>query len=101
MANPRANPGSKKTTTTPTIETTPGIGTIDNAFIWQQLNDISKSLGRIESSIETLTLRVTKVEEKVSESSNKLNKIIWISTGAGAVVAGLVSAIGIYLKLSA
>ena len=99
MAGIKTSSDQKKAVPPP-AETTPAPSHhIDNGFIWQQLNEINRGIGRIESSIEGLGARVDKLETKTSSIKDNLNKIIWVSIGGGSVIAFIVSAILGLMKL--
>lgn len=60
-------------------------------FIWQQLGDIQRCLGRIEEGQARIKERLSNVEEKTTKTAEKLSRVLWISAGAGAVIGVLVS----------
>lgn len=98
MATSKSSAESKKAVPPPSETVPMASPQIDNGFIWQQLNDINRGLGRIESSLDSLSNRVDKMESKVSDVKDKLNKILWVSIGGGAVIAAIISAVGAGLK---
>jgi len=68
-------------------------------FIWQQLGEINKTLGRLEAGQISMSDRLSKVEEKTSKTKDKVDKIIWLSAGAGTAVGILISAVALLFKV--
>ncbi|QDQ87723.1 hypothetical protein FMZ60_09055 [Alcaligenaceae bacterium SJ-26] len=77
--------------TTPRDIPSPSMPSDMQPFIWQQLGEIQKCLGRLEAGQDDIKGRLEKVEEKTSKTSEKLSRILWIGAGAGAVIGILVS----------
>lgn len=84
--------------TTPRDIPSPAMPSDIQPFIWQQLSDIQKSLGRLEAGQEEIKTRLAKVEEKTTKTAEKLSRILWIGAGAGAVIGVLVSVATSLLK---
>lgn len=84
--------------TTPKDIPSPAMPSDMQPFIWQQLGDIQKCLGKLENGQEDIKSRLAKVEEKTTKTSEKLSRILWIGAGAGATVGILVSVATSLLK---
>ena len=92
------SPSTKSVVPPPTEVVPVPTAHIDNGFIWQQLNDINRGLGRIESSITDLSGRIDKAEIKLTAVSEKLNKMLWVSGGWIAAIIFLATLAGLILK---